>query len=143
MGYKALNEIRKYYKRLQGVTRGYTRLQGITRGYRKLQGVTGGYKGLQEVTGGYNGLEKVKRDYKGLQEVTFDWSLYRIHKLHVEPPCTVSIACEQALHEEKSGKVTREQHAKGNASVRGEERRESFPLFLYFPLFLSVPCWWL
>ena len=59
--------------------------------------------------------------------LTFDWSLYRIQKLHVEPSCTVSIACEQALHLEESGEVTREQHAKGNASARGVERTESFP----------------
>ena len=62
--------------------------------------------------------------------LTYDWSLYRIQKLHVEPSCTVSIACEQALHLEESGEVTREQHAKGHASARGVERRESFP-FLY------------
>ena len=59
--------------------------------------------------------------------LTFDWSLYRIQKLHVEPSCTVSIACEQALHLEKSGEVTWEQHAEGLASARGVERRESFP----------------
>ena len=55
--------------------------------------------------------------------LTFDWSLYRIQKLLVEPSCTVSIACEQALHLEESG----EKHAKGNASARGVERTESFP----------------
>ena len=51
----------------------------------------------------------------------------QIQKLHIEPPFTVSIACEQALYLGELGEVTREQHARGNASARGGERRDSSP----------------
>ena len=51
----------------------------------------------------------------------------QIQKSHVEPPFTVSIACEQAIHLGELGEVTREQQSKRNSSARGGERRDSSP----------------